>query len=169
MKIYDKYMTNESDKKPDLSISGKARSQWLWHLPTDAGYDTEWRCKKIQPLLSSSTQCPTIYPLSLSIVMTIPFSHLAPAQPVKQWQRKSPFLSSQRTVPLALQGEGEHWSGISLSVRKQRQTDAEKRRVITALKFSLYKQDAYNACNCILVPDRGRASLLFCVSGVQYK
>lgn len=46
-------------------------------------------------------------------VMTVPFSHLAPAQPVKQWHRKSPFLSSQRTVPLGLQGDGEHWSGMS--------------------------------------------------------
>lgn len=44
---------------------------------------------------------------------TVPLSHLAPVQPVKQWHRKSPFLSSQRTVPLSLQGEGEHWSGIS--------------------------------------------------------
>lgn len=60
---------------------------------------------KIQPLLSSRTQ--------LSIMMTVPFSHVAPVQPVKQWQRKSPFLSSQRTVPLGLQGLGEHWLGIS--------------------------------------------------------
>lgn len=49
----------------------------------------------------------------------LPFSQLAPAQPVKQWQRKSPFLSSQRTVPLGLQGDGEHWSGISTNVSRQ--------------------------------------------------
>lgn len=74
---------------------------------------------KIQPLLSSSTECPPIYMSSLTChAMTVPFSHLAPVQPVKQWHRKSPFLSSQRTVPLALQGEGEHWSGISTSERK---------------------------------------------------
>lgn len=52
--------------------------------------------------------------------MTLPVSHLAPAQPVKQWQRKSPFLSSQRTVPPGWQGDGEHWSGISLNRRKER-------------------------------------------------
>lgn len=45
--------------------------------------------------------------------LTVPFSHLVPVQPVKQWHRKSPFLSSQRTIPLGLQGDGEHWSGMS--------------------------------------------------------
>lgn len=53
--------------------------------------------------------------------MTLPFSHLAPAQPVKQWQRKSPFLSSQRTVPPGWHGDGEHWSGISFNRRKERE------------------------------------------------
>lgn len=43
----------------------------------------------------------------------VPLSHFWPDHPVKQWQRNSPFLSSQRTVPLGLQGDGEHWSGIS--------------------------------------------------------
>lgn len=57
--------------------------------------------------------------LSLPTGMTLPCSHLAPAQPVKQWQRKSPFLSSQRTVPPGWQGDGEHWSGISLNRRKR--------------------------------------------------
>lgn len=40
-------------------------------------------CAKIQPLLSSSTQYLTTYSLSL-FMMTVPFSHLAPVQPVKQ-------------------------------------------------------------------------------------
>lgn len=91
--------------------------------------------KKARPLLSSRAHCPNTYPLPFSIMMTLPLSHLAPDQPVKQWQRKSPFLSSQRTVPLALQGDGEHWSGISVWKRQNKERQTQRKRVITALKI----------------------------------
>lgn len=119
----------------ELSIGSKVRAaltsihrccMWRWMTVQK---------KKARPLLSSRAHCPNTYPLPFSIMMTLPLSHLAPDQPVKQWQRKSPFLSSQRTVPLALQGDGEHWSGISVWKRQNKERQTQRKRVITALKI----------------------------------
>lgn len=118
-------MTNKSDGKADQWLSQEAALRvkviemtfcqrcWIWHWLTVQKFNLYWA-------LTHSVQ---LYTLCLT-VMTVPLSHLAPVQPVKQWQRKSPFLSSQRTVPLALHGEGEHWSGIS-SCRKNKDTEKE--------------------------------------------
>lgn len=89
-----------------VSFPSPPRSYW-----TDPSRDHAVVC---------SVQLHTQLSSSLPTGMTLPFSHLAPAQPVKQWQRKSPFLSSQRTVPPGWQGDGEHWSGISANRRKER-------------------------------------------------
>lgn len=100
-----------------------------------------WHCKKMCQinLLSVKLWDKT----SIYATSTLPSSQAAPVQPVKQWQRKSPFLSSQRTVPMALQGEGEHWSGIS---------DRGNRKGDVLLPSSRSKIQIINHHNCRYVP-----------------
>lgn len=119
---------------------------------------------KIWPLLSSSTQCPTIHITSLTFHsddITFLTSGSGPACKTVTEEVALFVLAAHRTS-----GITGRWRALVWNIFKREKTKRDTEKDVF-FKMSLYKQVAY--INCILTPERGRASLMCCVSGVQYK